>query len=122
MQHRTNGGLKHTVWVALLALLVQVLSPALIHAGQPQTIVLSEICTAFGIKKVAHKTSDLPDSKHPGEHCALCVISDSWAPPASLPVSHPVSPIVFAVPHFADSQQYARTRASLHLRGPPDRA
>ncbi|HZW13253.1 MAG TPA: hypothetical protein VFF81_08700 [Noviherbaspirillum sp.] len=79
MRHRSGDGLKRTAWVALLALLVQVLFNSFIHTGASQGTFRTEICTAFDIKTVEHKLPDSPDAKQERGHCAVCDCSEmAW--------------------------------------------
>lgn len=114
-----SDGLKRTAWVALLALLIQVLLPSFIHASESQGTIRSEICTAFGVKLVEHKLPDSPSGKQERGHCSICTISDAWILAGNPETPSFLPPVVFSRLFYAQEPALAFSRASLHLRGPP---
>jgi hypothetical protein len=115
-----GGKLRQTAWVALFALLIQALLPSFIYAAAPKNSALGEICTAFGIKKVAGKVAATPhDTSVSGTHCPVCALAGAIALPfGQLSVPFPPA-AVFAASEPAGSQHYPRVRLSVYLRGPP---
>ena len=111
--------MQRRVWIALFALIVQAVLPSVIHAAASRNAGLAEICTAFGIKKVALKDADAPDSGIQRQHCPVCSVADAFALPVSLGLLPLPAHVSFASPQAVASQCGAATPLSLHLRGPP---
>jgi hypothetical protein len=111
-------------WIATLALLMQALLPAVINSTQSRNIHLAEICTAFGIKKIAvpdsFSNSSLDTSSAFGQ-CPVCSLADLTSlPPAfaarALPPSGAAAPAV-QLPDTTTIQEPVWPRA--YPRGPP---
>lgn len=110
---------KNATWVALLALLMQALLPAMLRGVPMHGEIPLEICTAFGIKKLESKNTDpLPNS---GKHCVACALADSFALPATAPSMHADFRLAFSLPHPGESQEYTASHLVFHPRGPPTR-
>ncbi|RJG05448.1 DUF2946 domain-containing protein [Noviherbaspirillum cavernae] len=111
--------LKSKAWAAIFVLLMQALLPAVSYATASRGGFLAEVCTAFGIKKIASPDSDSPDGMAMQQHCPICSVAQMLA----LPNSHAALPlpssIAFEIPQQVDSQEYAAVRLSPWLRGPP---
>jgi hypothetical protein len=84
-------------WIALLAILMASLAPALSHAmGSAPAATWTEICTSSGsvLVAVAHEDAGTPASRLPGdahalEHCPYCSLHvDAFAMPPALPTVH----------------------------------
>lgn len=108
-------------WVAILALLMQSLLPTVAHAVAPSHRYLTEICTAFGIKKVQLESGagDTRDARDARQHCPVCSLGDAPAlPVCSSELALPVS-IVFELSFLSASQEYRAHRSFVYLRGPP---
>lgn len=121
MKRRKNGHLKSRAWVAIFALLIQALLPSVIYAAAPKGSYLSEVCTAFGIKKVAVPGSDQAGTGPHRQHCPVCSVAQLFALPSAPASLYLPSIVAFDIPRSAVSQEYAASRLSPYLRGPPVR-
>lgn len=121
MKRHSNSHLKSKAWIAILALLLQALLPSVIYAAAPKGSYLSEVCTAFGIKKVVTPGGDPARvTSHP-QHCPVCSVAHLFALSSTQPKLHPPSRVAFDAPLQALSQEYPASRLSPYLRGPPVR-
>ncbi|MGH8809276.1 MAG: DUF2946 family protein [Noviherbaspirillum sp.] len=119
MKRLTHRGLQRATWVAVFALLVQALLPSLLHASARKYVELAEICTAFGIKKVAVSAPDSADNSAQRQHCPICSVADTFFLPGGQLAFYLPAQLVFDLPHPLGSQEYRLIRLTLHLRGPP---
>lgn len=98
----------------LAVMLLNVIGPTLLDrfARLAHADITLSICSSSGVRTLAlasdHDTSsDHPSGQHPSQHCALCMLGQSWLPPAdpamALPYwvreSAPYPPIADALPH-----------------------
>ena len=101
-------------------LLVQALLPAFIYASAPRGSYLSEVCTAFGIRKVPVSGDDASGAlPSPVRHCPVCAVAHLLALPPGIAVPDFSVAAVFEPPLAADSQEFTAPRLSPYLRGPP---
>jgi len=119
MKQRAGNHLKSRAWVAIFALLVQALLPAIVYAGTSGGNAMAEVCTAFGVKKVA--SSDDTSSGMAAQHCPLCTLAHLFALPGKQDLALPLSAATFEVPALAATQLYVAPQLSPFLRGPPQR-
>lgn len=112
--------LRGNAWLAIFAFLMQALLPAAIYASTPANSHLSEICTTFGIKKIAVPDRSAPDSLSIDQHCPVCSVAQFFAlpTPESTPDFHrqPASPLPVL---SADRPAFVHIRLLPFLRGPP---
>lgn len=103
-------------------LLVQALLPSFIYAAAPRDSALAEVCTAFGIKKIALKDREASDSAVQRLHCPVCTLADALALPASPGAQQ--APVIasFSAPIVATPQHSPGVQLSIFLRGPPAHA
>jgi hypothetical protein len=105
--------------LVVFAILIQALLPAALHASSPPKRA-SEICTAFGIKKIAVHDSSQSDSP-PGRHCPVC------PPAAGIFSLLPAEPAEVFIPpphrsflrHQAERIFHTEDWLRPYLRGPP---
>jgi hypothetical protein len=119
MKQHSNSQLKGKAWIAILALLLQALLPSVIYAAAPKGSDLSEICTAFGIRKVATASGDSTGTTSHSQHCPVCSVAHLFALPPTQLWLHSPSRVAFDAPRPALSQEYPASRLSPYLRGPP---
>jgi len=119
MKWRSNSQLKGKAWIAIFALLLQALLPSLVYAAAPKNSDLSEVCTAFGIKKVATAGGDPARATLHSQHCPICSVAHLLALPSTHIGLHSPSRVAFDAPQPALSQDYPASRLSPYLRGPP---
>lgn len=113
-------------WIAILAVLMASLAPAISHAlGSVSPVGWAEICTSKGVKPVsidgeAAKQPGVPGTGHLLEHCPYCALhGDSFAPP-SLPVLPPPLPLPDDFPAaFLHADKTLSVWASAQARAPP---
>jgi hypothetical protein len=118
-------------WIALLAILMTSLAPALSHAmGSTNPATWTEICTSGGPMFVAAagddegtQTSRLPGVTHALEHCPYCSLhADAFPMPPALPAVH--APVLLGdiVPAaFLHADATAGVWLSAQPRAPPVR-
>lgn len=119
MKRHSNIQLKGKVWSAIFALLLQALLPSVIYAAAPKGSDLAEVCTAFGIKKVAVAGGNPAGTTSHSQHCPVCSLAHLFALPPAQVGLHSPSRVAFDAPRPALSQEYPASRLSLYLRGPP---
>lgn len=119
MKRRTNSRLKGNAWIAIFALLLQALLPSVIYAAAPTGSALSEVCTAFGIKKVVTASGDPAPTTLHSQHCPICSVAHLFALPSTHVGLYSPSRVAFDIPHPTLSQEYPASRLSPYLRGPP---
>ena len=109
-------------WIAILATVLHALMPAVAqaHSGSPERLV--ELCSAFGIKKVALGAEQTPVAPEQDAHksvCPVCAMACAVALPSSL------APLFFSALQAAAPPRFERTshQSSPCLppasRGPP---
>jgi hypothetical protein len=74
MNPRRNLQGKRSVWAAISLLLLQALFPALIHAAASLNPG-SEICSAYGIKKVFADDGSSSGTQASAQHCPVCALA-----------------------------------------------
>ena len=121
MKRHSNSQLKAKVWIAICALLLQALLPSVIYAAAPKGSDLSEVCTAFGIKKVATAGGDPAGATSHSQHCPVCSVAHLFALPSPQVGLHSPSRVAFDASRPALSQEYPASRLAPYLRGPPVR-
>lgn len=115
-------------WIAVLAILLATLMPAISHAMVSRTIdtsAMQEICTSEGIKLAPH--SDHGDQHHQPseegmhfEHCPYCITSASASALPSKTFCMPVIAGTRLVPLlFLDAAHPLFAWAAAQPRGPP---
>lgn len=123
MKQLRPGNTKCTLWIAIFAFLMHALLPSAIYAAAPTSNHLFEICTAFGIKKIAadkSSSSDESGSVSPGQHCPVCSTIEPFALPASDAAPDFPAPTGFrAALDSANRPSFAYIRLRPYLRGPP---
>jgi hypothetical protein len=112
--------LRCKVWLAIFAFLLQALLPAAMYAAAPGKDHLSEICTAFGIKKIGAPDSSGSDSLLLSQHCPICSVAGLLALPTPdfMPDIHAPAGLSVAV-LVADRPAFAPIKLRPYLRGPP---
>ncbi len=122
---RTRGAnQKITVWIAILAILCQVLMPTIAQARSGSTPSnLIEICTAFGLETVSlndGKAAPSPLQKLHAPHCALCVSGAPFAPPPSYDWAITgIDAVAIVAPLISTPNVKSRKLAVAPPRGPP---
>jgi hypothetical protein len=114
---------KVTAWIAILAVLCQVLMPSIAQARSGSTDDhLTEICSAFGIKTVYladGKSTPSPLLKFQAPHCAFC-LSGPIAPPSYyVPAVAVIDGVAVVVPLVSTPNVKFRKLAAAPPRGPP---
>lgn len=115
-------------WIALLAILMASLAPALSHAmGSTAPTTWMEVCTSTGSMLVAagddEGTPRLPGVSHALEHCPYCSLhTDAFAMPPALPTVHEPVLLGDIVPAaFLHADATASVWLSAQPRAPPVR-
>lgn len=106
------------VWTAILLLLLQALLPTAVYAASARGGVV-ELCTAYGIKKVALHDVPAHEAKPSQQHCPLCALSHAPAlPPASATIPLPAL-LARGVAFLPDRHPHSVFRLCPQGRGPP---
>jgi hypothetical protein len=118
VKQRSSCRLQYPAWLAIFALLVQVLLPAIVHAAAPGQSYLAEVCTASGVKTFVVEL-DAGDISVSSQHCPVCNAGDIPTLPGGAPATVFLTPVVFHRPPLSASQAYSKRRLIAYLRGPP---
>jgi hypothetical protein len=107
-------------WIAIFAFLLQALLPAVINAAQRPNIHVAEICTAFGIKKIATPDSSSSDASPSYGQCPICSLADltSLPPPPMAFGRQMTGAVAFAI-RLADTPIPHLVWPRAYPRGPP---
>lgn len=119
MRRKAYSNLQYTAWVAIFALLMQVLLPSIVRAAAPQNSQLLEICTAFGVKKMTVGDIDSSDSPAQWQDCPICNIANAFALPSSQTVFGLPNAVAVVMLLPVGSRTFSAIPGVLHLRGPP---
>ncbi|HEX7633765.1 MAG TPA: DUF2946 family protein [Noviherbaspirillum sp.] len=122
MARRTSGYLKSKAWAAICMLLIQALLPAFVYATVSKGSTLAEVCTAFGIKKIAPHDGGTADTAGQGKHCPVCALTQLFALPPDHSVVQAHTVAVFDLAFPVANPAYATPRLFPFLRGPPAHA
>ncbi|MFP5404940.1 MAG: DUF2946 domain-containing protein [Gammaproteobacteria bacterium] len=112
-------------WLSVAAMLFASIAPAVAHAGRSSTApgdVLHEICTSFGVKRVAldvDRSSPSGGGDHRSADCPFCLLHMAVGPPPALIAILAPAPLDQAVWVLLDSPHPPGNRAAHRPRGPP---
>ncbi len=116
-----------TSWIAILAVLMTALAPAISHAiGARGPVTWTEICTSVGAKRVLLDVDpgsgkSVPGASHLLEHCPYCALhADGFPVPPTLPsVAPPALLGELLPPAFLHADETLSVWSSAQPRAPP---
>lgn len=103
-------------------LLIQALLPAIVYATASKDSTLAEVCTAFGIKKIANHDSGAVDTVGHMKPCPVCALAQLFALPPGNDVMQAHAFVAFDLALPVASPAYPTPRLFPFLRGPPAHA